>query len=113
YTPVWTYLVVKLNWTSDGVFYLEQLWLMIGATLVFSLLAISGLFFTWRARGVVGDLVLDLGRLGPGGVRAALARALGDPTVRVGYWLPERQLWADEHGAELDLPTGDDRAVTY
>src|SRR5262249_56497876 len=69
---------------------------------------------TGRARGVVGDLVLDLGRLGPGGVRTSLARALGDPTVRLGYWLPDRQLWADENGAELELPTnGDDRAVTY
>src|SRR5262249_2197058 len=96
---VWAYVgFAPLLWGPP--FALEQAWLFIAFTFVFSALAISGLFFTWRARGVVGDLVLDLGRLGPAGVREALARALGDPTVRLGYWLPDRQLWADENGAE-------------
>jgi signal transduction histidine kinase len=112
YAPVWTYLIVRETW--DGTVYsAELLWLNTAAVFVFSVLALSGLFFTRRARGVVGDLVLDLGRLGPGDVQQALARALGDPTLRVGYWLAERGVWADENGAAFELPSDTNRSVTY
>jgi signal transduction histidine kinase len=51
--------------------------------------------------------------VGPGGVRAALARAIGDPTLELALWLPERGTWVDEDGTEVSLPDGRDRAVTY
>jgi len=113
YAPMWTYLAVRQLWDSSSAFAIEQAWLNTCFITLFSVLAISGLFFTRRARGVVGDLVLDLGRLGPGGVRQALARALGDPTMRVGYWLPDRDIWADENGAPFELPSGDHHSATY
>ena len=50
--------------------------------------------------------------MGPGGVHQALARAIGDPTLQLALWLPERGVWADEDGRELDLPVGRGRAVT-
>jgi signal transduction histidine kinase len=71
-----------------------------------------GLAITRRARGAVGDLVVELDRAGPGRVRDALARAVGDPTLELALWLPERGVWADEQGREVTLPASRDRAVT-
>src|SRR6185312_9064815 len=71
-----------------------------------------GLLVGRRVRGSVGDLVVELDRAGPGGVRSALARAVGDPTLELALWLPELGTWADESGRPVVLPTGRDRAVT-
>jgi signal transduction histidine kinase len=76
--------------------------------------AFVGLAATRRARGPVGNLVVELGRAGPGRVRPALARAIGDPTLELALWLPEREAWVDEQGSDVALPLGrPDRAVTY
>ena len=40
-------------------------------------------------------------------VREALAERLGDRTLAIAYWLPERELFVDEHGREVELPTSD------
>jgi signal transduction histidine kinase len=61
----------------------------------------------------VGDLVVELNHVQPGEVRDALARAVGDPTLQVGLWLPDRQEWVDEQGEPLDLPPGEGRHATY
>src|SRR5689334_11815126 len=66
-----------------------------------------------RARGSVADLVVELGRVEPGGVRDALARALGDPGLTLGLWLPERGIWVDELGSEIDVPDDGLRGVTF
>ena len=66
----------------------------------------------WQTRGAVGDLVVELDRIEPGGVRDALARAIGDPTLELALWLPDRGVWTDEGGREITLPRGPDRAVT-
>jgi signal transduction histidine kinase len=64
------------------------------------------------ARLAVGDLVLDLNRnREPEHLRAALARALGDPSLRLAYWLPEFETYADLEGRPLELPA-DERLVT-
>jgi signal transduction histidine kinase len=72
-----------------------------------------GLVLTRRARGAVGDLVVELERAGPGDVRGALARAIGDPSLELALWLPDRGIWVDEQGREVELPTGRERAVTF
>lgn len=71
-----------------------------------------GVLSTRRARGPLGTLVRDLEHVAPGGVRDALARAIGDPTLELALWLPERNAWVDEHGREVELPPGPERAVT-
>jgi signal transduction histidine kinase len=64
------------------------------------------------ARLAVGDLVLELrGNPAPRDLRAALARALGDPSLKLAYWLPEYETYADLEGHPLELP-GDARRVT-
>jgi signal transduction histidine kinase len=78
-----------------------------------ALTSFLGLALTRRARGVVGDLVVELGRAGPGGVRSALARAIGDPSLELALWIPGRRAWVDEEGREVSLPEGPDRAVTF
>ena len=38
----------------------------------------------------------------PGRLREALARALGDPSLKLAYWLPETKGYADVHGRPID-----------
>jgi signal transduction histidine kinase len=62
--------------------------------------------------GAVSELVERLGRE-RGGVRDALARALGDPTLELAYWLPEGERYVDAAGHMMRLPSPDGpRAVT-
>jgi signal transduction histidine kinase len=76
--------------------------------------AAFGLARVRQKRSSVADLVVELGRIEPGRVRETLARTLGDPSLQLGLWLPERRVWVDEEGLELALSTPDDgRAVTY
>jgi signal transduction histidine kinase len=76
--------------------------------------ALWGLGRVRSARSSVADLVVELGRIEPGRVRDTLARTLGDPSLELGLWLPDRQVWVDEEGRELELPDRDDqRAATY
>jgi hypothetical protein len=62
----------------------------------------------------VTGLVVDLGEPAKGGVlRDRLARALGDPTLVVGYWLPGQDCFVDEAGRPVALSAaGAGRAVT-
>src|SRR5512133_2103418 len=64
-------------------------------------------------RAEVTDFVVELGEARSGTLRDALARALGDPTLELGYWFPESGAYVDAAGYRLELPTaGSARAVT-
>jgi signal transduction histidine kinase len=58
--------------------------------------------------------VRRLGHAPPaGGLRDELARALGDPSLELAYWLPESQQYVDADGRKVALPpVRSDRAVT-
>jgi signal transduction histidine kinase len=57
------------------------------------------------ARSSVGDLVLALhASPAPEDLRDAIARALGDPSLQVAYWLPEYDNYADLEGQPVELP---------
>jgi signal transduction histidine kinase len=65
-----------------------------------------------RGQGL-GALVRWLGQPHqPGELRDELARALGDPSVRLAYWLPDSEFYVDAEGRPLELPPKGDRAVT-
>ena len=66
------------------------------------------------ADAVVTGLVLDLGaERGDGTLRSTLAGALGDPSLVVGYPLPETGALVDDRGEPVDLPLrGSGRSVT-
>ena len=64
-------------------------------------------------RGAVADLVLELGRTPtPTGLRDALARALGDPTLDVVYWSAATGGYRDSEGSPVAIPAeGSGRGV--
>ena len=64
------------------------------------------------ARGEVAALLVELRTDPTVDLQAPLARALGDPSLRLSYWLPEFGSWADQAGAAAPPPAADDeRAV--
>jgi signal transduction histidine kinase len=74
---------------------------------------VVGLLRTRLARGAVADLVVELGGpVAPGTLRAALARALRDPSLDVAYWLADGERYVDADGRTVVLPDGPARAVT-
>ncbi len=62
----------------------------------------------------LADLVTDLGgRSSTEGLNGLLQRAVGDPSLVVGYWLADEQRYVDDSGNPLALPAvGNNRAVT-
>jgi PAS domain S-box-containing protein len=79
-------------------------WILI---FVFASVPLSFLAFVLRtrlARASVGDLLIDLGSARePKEVRAALRRALGDPTLLLGYWIPDAGIYLDVTGHRFDV----------
>jgi signal transduction histidine kinase len=62
----------------------------------------------------LADLVTGLGPgAGAEGLRGHLRRGLGDPSLTVGFWVPEQGAYVDDEGRPFDVPEGDaTRAVT-
>jgi len=97
----------------SAVLYDYLFWWQIGAFIALPLALLAGFLRARLARASVGDLVLELERTPPQGIREALARALEDPTLDVAFWLPERREFVDAEGRTVDLPVdGAGRAVT-
>ena len=87
-------------------------WWQVTAFFLLPVALLVGLLRAHLARARVGDLVLELEHTPPSGLRDVLARSLGDPNLEIGFWLPERQAYADAAGLPVALPADDDRAVT-
>ena len=96
------------SWTHPTWF-----WIVGIAPLSIPVALAAGLLWGRTARSAVADLVVELERTPPGSVRDALARTLGDPSLEVALWLPERNSYADGTGQPVELPaSGSGRAVT-
>jgi signal transduction histidine kinase len=75
---------------------------------------LAGLFLAPWDRAAVTDLVVELGEARAGTLRGELSRALGDPSLEVGYWFPEAVAFVDSAGRVLSLPDpGSERSVTF
>jgi signal transduction histidine kinase len=62
------------------------------------------------SQGLLAAFLVDLGEpTATGALRARLARVLGDPTLTVGYWVPDQNRYVDETGQPLTLPANEDR----
>jgi signal transduction histidine kinase len=95
-------------WTSSALFWSETV-----AMLALIVALVGGLLWAQSARSAAADLVVELERTPPGSVRDALARTLGDPSLELALWLPERDAYVDTGGRPLKLPgRSSDRAVT-
>jgi signal transduction histidine kinase len=57
------------------------------------------------ARGAVAGLVVELGAgVGAVDLREALSRAVGDPTLKLAYWIPASARYVDADGLPVELP---------
>jgi signal transduction histidine kinase len=72
------------------------------ALCLLAVVLLAGLVGQPWTRTKVTDLVVDLGQTGSGTLRDALAGALGDPTLQIGYWIGEG--YVDSAGRPLALP---------
>jgi signal transduction histidine kinase len=74
---------------------------------------LAGLLAPSWERAAVTDLVIELGERRARTLRDELARALGDPTLEVGYWLPDRGVFVDSDDRPLALADPDsERSIT-
>ena len=96
------------SWTNEGWFWIETT-----AGILVPLALAAGLLWGRTSRAAVADLVLDLERTPRVSVRDALARAVGDPSLELALWLPERGAYVASSGRPVELPQpGAERAVT-
>ena len=87
-------------------------WQIVGLTAL-PLALLAGLLRARLARVHVGDLVVHLQQTPVDGLRDELAGALGDPTLELGLWLPERRDYVNAHGRHVEVPADSaTRAVT-
>jgi signal transduction histidine kinase len=74
---------------------------------------LAGLVLAPWDRAAVTDLVVELGEARAGTLRGQLARALGDPSLEIGYWLADAGAFVDAEGRTLVIPEpGSERSVT-
>jgi signal transduction histidine kinase len=80
-------------------------WAALAAFGAVPLAVLAGILRSRLARASVAVLVRDLETAGtPGALRDALRRALGDPTLRLAYWVPETRRFVDIRGRPFELP---------
>jgi PAS domain S-box-containing protein len=103
--------------TAIGVFFLAAFvsaasqtvadalfWLLLFAVGSVPIAFLMGLLRTRLARASVAGLVLELGEArDPESTQDALRKALGDPSLKLAYWLSDQSRWVDVSGWELDL----------
>jgi signal transduction histidine kinase len=83
------------------------------ALFVVAAMLLAGLLLGPGEGAAVADLVLQLGQARSRTLRGELARAIGDPTLEVGYWLGDAGRFVDADGGTLSLPgAGSDRSAT-
>jgi signal transduction histidine kinase len=74
---------------------------------------LAGLLVAPWQRAVVTDLVVELGEARSATLHGELSRALGDPSLEIGYWLPDRAVFVDSEGRPLTPPEpGSGRSMT-
>jgi signal transduction histidine kinase len=103
--------IIGVDSTAAGV-------IQIAALVPFGLVPYVLLASLFRARMIRGgafrDLVAGLNEaIAPAELRTALAKALGDPSVELAYWLPESGGYIDVDGRPVAVPpVGASRAMT-
>jgi signal transduction histidine kinase len=79
-------------------------WVLLGTLIAVPLGVLADLLRARLARSAVGELVVELSaNPAPASLRDSLARALHDPSLRLAYWLPEFETYADRSGQPIDV----------
>jgi signal transduction histidine kinase len=71
-----------------------------------------GLLDARLARGDVAALLVDLRAGMVSDLEAAVAKALRDPSLRVAYWVPRLESWADSEGNPAEVPADSETVAT-
>jgi signal transduction histidine kinase len=88
-------------------------WLVFGMIGIAPIAFLVGLLRERLARASVGELVVELAEdPSPVALEGALARALGDPSLALAYWLPGFESYADLDGQPVQLGNGGGRSTT-
>jgi signal transduction histidine kinase len=109
-------VTVLLQATGADTWTLDIFW--IASLVPFALVPYMFLATLVRARmiqtGAVGQLIARMGETPRRGrLRDELARALGDPSIELVYWLPDGERFVDARGRTVQLPApGSGRGVT-
>jgi signal transduction histidine kinase len=74
------------------------------ATLLLPVAFLAGVWRVRLGRTAVAELVVGLPGSSPAQLRDRLARALGDPALRVGYYRPDQADYVDQDGLPLLVP---------
>ncbi|HEV7642166.1 MAG TPA: histidine kinase, partial [Gaiellaceae bacterium] len=91
------------------------LWALFAAYAAVPLALLASMLRARLAHSSIGELAVTLrAHPAPTDLRDALARALGDPSLTVAYWLPQYKVYADLDGRPVELPdqAGDEHART-
>jgi signal transduction histidine kinase len=98
------FVVLRVAWLTNWSQPLGALdWVGRASLLAVPAAIAIGIASVRRHRGPLGDLVVELGTAKPHEIRAALARAIGDPSLQLALWLPDQQRYVDENGATVAL----------
>jgi signal transduction histidine kinase len=85
-------------------------WVVRIAIIAFPLVVLVALLSVRLHRGAIAQLMIELGSAAsPASLREPLARALGDPSLEVAFWIPAEARYVDTAGHQTELPTGDPR----
>ena len=104
-------LLLSAAWGGPAV---QQIrWATFAALSLAPVAFLVALLHSRLARSSVGDLFVELqADPAPADLRAALARALGDPSLTLAYWLPDYGCYADQDGRLIELPDADSGTAT-
>ena len=95
-----------LTFTSLPQFFASRLyWWQVAGQILLPITMLVGLLRARLARSHVGELVLELDHTPPEGIRDALARHLGDPSLELFFWLPERDGYVDAQARRSSSPS--------
>ena len=86
------------------VLYDYLFWWQIVAFIALPLALLAGILRARLARASVAELVLELERARPQGIRDASSRALDDPTLELPLWLPERKVTSTGRQSSSNSP---------
>ena len=82
------------------------------AICVVALVLSADLLWGRWTEATVADFVTQVGaRPDLGTLTGALQRALGDPSVALGYWLPDQHRYVDDAGQSFELPLDDSSRI--
>jgi signal transduction histidine kinase len=79
----------------------------------FPVVVLGALLSVRLHRGAVAQLMIELGAAAsPAGLREPLARALGDPSLEVAFWIPAEGRYVDADGHQVELAVDPRRAIS-